>query len=157
MAWAAASEINNGGDARPLLAGLESHKAPGLNPDVFADNLYGYLILRSEGRASPSKVWRVTKKRIIGFLDALELQSGTTGLANATRRRVERCFLDDEISLPATIGATYAVSIDIEEPITDVMVAVEGVEPGSTVLSSRAEDVWGAFSYQLSTSSSPAR
>jgi hypothetical protein len=61
-------------------------------------------------------------ERLNAYLVALEAQSGTIELAQRSVRHLERLILEaTTLMCPLTIGSTYGVRVDVNQPIADVL------------------------------------
>lgn len=127
--WVAGLVIGRGEDARSLLDTLRHERAPGLDPQAVAYNLFRTAPL---ALARPpwawDELWPRVGDKVDGFLQALEEQSGAWRVARRARRALES--LTVSVSLvprPFTRNGIHALRVDTTAPIPNITVA-RGVE-----------------------------
>jgi peptidoglycan/xylan/chitin deacetylase (PgdA/CDA1 family)/SAM-dependent methyltransferase len=127
--WHAGLLIGSGKDARHLLKLLVNDCAPNLWPSIIAHRLFkSVLVSTCQLPAAWEKLWPSVEGRIKDFLVALEAQSQAVGLARRASTILERMVLQhSQVREPLTIGTTYAVRLEVTEPISDLCPTV-GVE-----------------------------
>ncbi len=122
--WCAGYAIGIGQDTSPLLARMEPVSLRSLDPDMVAGSLFdGFCtgeIYSLEGQRS---YWGRAAKENVAFLAALEARLAIPGLARGLGARLERKIAAMmSAAAPATWGRTYAVRIEITEPVAGVPV-----------------------------------
>lgn len=141
--WHAGLVIGSGKDAQHLLKLLVNDRAPNVWPPIIAHRMFKSVLLPTcQLPAAWEKLWPSVESRIKDFFMALEEQSQTTGLARRTGTILERMVLQhSQVRKPLTIGTTYAVRLEVTEPISDIcppkgaerlhcIVEMEGTELG---------------------------
>src|SRR4028118_1444605 len=141
--WHAGLLIGSGKDAQHLLKLLVNDRTPNLWPPIIAHRIFkSVLVSTCQLPAAWEKLWPSVESRIKDFLVALEEQSQATGLARRTGTILERMVLQhSQVRKPLTIGTTYAVRLEVTEPISDIcptvgaerlhcLVEMEGTELG---------------------------
>jgi hypothetical protein len=121
-AWSGGLLLGSEQDARLLLKLLENDKDPELNPTHIATAIFEAALLPA-GLSSMGwdALWPKIQHRVAQFLDGLEAQSTTPGLARRALRRLERMILEKSTAKrPFTVGATHAVRLEIAAPIPDI-------------------------------------
>jgi peptidoglycan/xylan/chitin deacetylase (PgdA/CDA1 family) len=121
--WAAGLELGAGKDARPLLALLADERAPDLDPAVVARMIFETLPLAAGWRpAALAELWPALATHLEAFLIQLEGQSQAAKLARRASVLLERMILErSSAQRPLALGQTYAVLVEITEPIVDVV------------------------------------
>lgn len=122
VCWTGALVLGSGEDARPLFDLLGDDKDPDLDPAHVANCLFEAMLLPTGLSVDDwYDLWLKVHQQLVQFLDQLEIQSEACGLTDRTLRLLERSVLVHvEILLPATLGATYAIRLEITEPIPDI-------------------------------------
>lgn len=121
--WCAGIEIGHGRDPKPVLDLLPDAHAPLLDPWQIAETLVEIVSLTLGvplGRWPDSGT--ATTALIDEFLADLEARSGTRRLRGAARRWIDRrrlAALDPE--RPARVGRLYAVEVEVDERLDDVV------------------------------------
>lgn len=141
--WHAGLLIGSGKDARHLLKLLVNDRAPNLWPSIIAHRIFrSVLVSTCQLPAAWEKLWPSVESPIKDFLVALEAQSLAVGLARRASTILERMVLQhSQVREPLTIGTTYALRLEVTEPISDIcptvgaerlhcIVEMEGTELG---------------------------
>ncbi|MBD2075732.1 glycosyltransferase [Phormidium sp. FACHB-592] len=119
--WAAGLSLGCTRDARYLLDTLEDWE-PQLHPQYVAECLFESA-LRSTCQAPNiwGSLWLKIEHFINEFLTALEARSQAPTLANRTQIILERLVVEHTTEpRPIAIGSTYAVRVEVTEPIADI-------------------------------------
>ncbi|WP_373506779.1 glycosyltransferase [Thiocapsa sp.] len=123
--WPAGLVLGRGQDARPLLGWLADAREPGLWPGNIAESLFESIPLpTARTPATWWQLWPVVAQPLGDFLDALEAQAGTPGLARRVIRLLE-CMIAErsDAPLPLLIGSVYRVDVEITRPLGDLVLA----------------------------------
>ncbi|MEH2178719.1 trifunctional glycosyltransferase/class I SAM-dependent methyltransferase/polysaccharide deacetylase [Nostoc sp.] len=122
LCYCAGLAIGSGKDARPLLDWLQDVRNPDLlSSDIVSSLLYGLPLRTCPPLSEYHKFWQNLQEPINDFLIALENHLGATGLVRRARSHMERIILDEAVQLrPVTVGITYAVRVEVTEPIQDL-------------------------------------
>jgi peptidoglycan/xylan/chitin deacetylase (PgdA/CDA1 family) len=123
LSWCAGLVIGRGGDARRLVPAVAPGcRCPELDPERVALNVFQAVpIPTCQGPEAWLDLWPRLQPSIDAFLDALEDRTGTAGLARSARTVLEgRVLATSAAPLPATIGRTHAVRVDVARAISDI-------------------------------------
>ncbi len=123
LSWCAGLLLGCDKDARLLLPAVKDDKYPQLDPNEIAKNIF-WAVPKSTGQTPAAwiQLWPSKERRINEFLLALEEQAQAFRLARRARNALECLILDHSESLrPLIVGATYAVRVEITEPIPDIL------------------------------------
>ena len=146
-AWNAALVFLRGEPMPPLLELLRGEPPTPLDPAGVASTFFEAV--RYETCRDPDiwlELWPRLESHVVKLLEALEARSKTPGLVSHGRIALEHMILDHAVQpRPLTIGRTYAVRIELTEPIRDVVpptssqrlhctVTLEGEKLGSLIL-----------------------
>lgn len=122
IAWAAGLLLGSGEDALPLLELLKEDREPGLDCHYIAYSIfYAAMLPTCQAPTAWFQRWEEVEPKLRTFLQALETQSTTSGLAKRSQTILERLILNCwEGSLPVVVGETYAIQLDATKPIPDI-------------------------------------
>jgi hypothetical protein len=123
--WPASMYIANGEDPQAVLESLAGIRAPSLNPERVGEELFHDIPLAA---GQTPDIWperfSVLEQEINGFLQALELASGVTGLAESAGRDLERRILESSaFGDRMAVGSSYGVRIDLAQ-------SIDAIDPG---------------------------
>ena len=122
--WLGGLLIGDGKEAAHLLGLLSNDRDPSLEPYWVADNIFDSAIIPTcKAHSDWHLLYPKIQKNIKEFLFALEAQSGATALASRSIINLEKMILQNtQVDEPVVIGSYNTVSIEITEPIRDVLV-----------------------------------
>ncbi|HZD11296.1 MAG TPA: hypothetical protein VE553_08130, partial [Candidatus Binatia bacterium] len=117
-----------GQDARPVLQALDDDRDPQLPPELVAAFIFESALL-SSGRDEHEwqQLWPQIEQNIALYLRELERQSRATGLARRALRLLEHSVASVLRKLPAVVGRTRAVNLEVTSLFPDVIRAA-GIE-----------------------------
>ena len=121
--WYAGFWLGRGEDGRHLLKLLANDRAPNLSPHRVAYRIF-LSITVTTCQLSPdwARLWPNIAGSIQDFLVALEQQSEAVGLARRVTIILERKVVEQsELTEPLTIGKTHAMTLEVTEPLADVV------------------------------------
>ncbi|MCC5636469.1 glycosyltransferase [Nostoc sp. CHAB 5844] len=147
LCWMAGFMLNLGEDAQSLL-NVVPESDPSLSPDAIALCIFSSAFLPNCYTSSSAgyELWQRLETDILKFLTALEKQSLAPALTRRVWIRLENLILDHSTTpRPVTVGSTYAVAVEVTEPILDITapatterlhchVSVAGQRLGSLIL-----------------------
>lgn len=123
-AWFAGLFLGEGRDAKHLLTALASDHDPSIEPYWVADNIFDAAIIPA--CKAPSDwylLYPQIETNLKEFLTALEAQSGSTELAKRSILTLQKMILENtQVERPIALGSYHAVSIEITEPVEDIVV-----------------------------------
>jgi glycosyltransferase involved in cell wall biosynthesis len=130
ISWFAGYLIGQGKNINHLLVLTNGVIDRDLDPCLIAADIFeSAIISTNESLAYWPTLWSCIEDEIKNFLKHLETQSQTFELARNSCSSLERMILQHTtIKEPLIIGATYAVSIEISEPIPDIMIPYQNAE-----------------------------
>ncbi|MBD2578570.1 glycosyltransferase [Oscillatoria sp. FACHB-1406] len=119
LCWSAGLLVGSGTDPLPLLELVRQDSDPSLDPYHVAYTIFKAAILPTcqtfDAWERLAAEWMPS---ILDFLNALEVQSRTLGLARRSANILEQLILQRaRIANPLTIGKTYAARVEVTEPI----------------------------------------
>jgi glycosyltransferase involved in cell wall biosynthesis len=125
--WPASLLLGQGKDARPLLQLMGELQAPYLDPVKVAACLFEYIPLAASGTSQDwLTLWPVVEERLKAYLAALEKKAEAAELAYRTPRYLEWLILETmNLKQPQTIGLSYGLRINVDDPISEVAVPLE--------------------------------
>ena len=120
--WAAGLVLGSGEDALPLLDTLQGEHDPELDPRRIAECIFKAALFPScRLPAAWIELWPHIEQRLSKFLAALEERSLAPMIAHRTRTQLERMILEHATApRPLTLGTTYAIQVEITEPIPNI-------------------------------------
>jgi peptidoglycan/xylan/chitin deacetylase (PgdA/CDA1 family) len=123
VCWNAGLALGHGGNPLTSLRAVSQECYPGLNPELLAEYIFKAPLLPSCRPLSAwDDLWPGLQGQIQEFLTALEAQSMTPTLTRRVFQRLENLILDHSTApRPLTLGATYAVRVEVTEPIPDIV------------------------------------
>ncbi|MEM7063909.1 MAG: glycosyltransferase [Cyanobacteria bacterium P01_B01_bin.77] len=143
ISWYAAFWLSRGEDARHLLELLGDDHDPTLAPTRVAHHIFKCVANATcQQPAAWQSLWPKIGENIQDFLQALEVQSQATGVARRSQASLEhRIIQSSPVTEPLSIGKTYAVRVEITQPVPDIasppeaecfycVVTLEGTELG---------------------------
>lgn len=147
LCWMAGFMLNLGEDAQSLLKAVPEPD-PTLCPDAIALCLFSSVFLPNCYTSSSAgyELWQRLETDICKFLTALEQQSMAPALTRRVCIRLENLILDQSTTpRPVAVGSTFAVAVEVTEPIVDInapanterlhcTVSIEGKRLGSMIL-----------------------
>jgi peptidoglycan/xylan/chitin deacetylase (PgdA/CDA1 family) len=122
LCGAAGLLLANEQNALALFNYVKQEHNPGLSADTIASNLFWGIILPHRKPASVwDELWFVKERQIKEFLRALEAQSKAATLTERVCKRLEKMIVEhSKAPRPLTFGSTYAISLEVTQPILDV-------------------------------------
>lgn len=134
VAWAAGGPIGRGESALPTLKLVEHDRDPTLDPRHVAARLYESVpVSACRAPAAWIRLWPDVERDLREFLEALETKSGAPYLSGQALRFLEQQIVSTQPhQRPIVVGSTYAVDVEVTEPIMDAE-----CPPSATVLSCR--------------------
>ncbi|WP_341528430.1 trifunctional glycosyltransferase/class I SAM-dependent methyltransferase/polysaccharide deacetylase [Nostoc sp. UHCC 0302] len=148
LCWTAGFLLSCGEDAIALLDVIPEERDPGLCPYTIALCIFSSAF-QPQCHTSTSasyELWQRLETDIYKFLTALETQSMAPALTRRVCIRLENLILDHSTNpRPVTVGSTYAVAVEVTEPISDITapattgrlhctISIEGKRLGSLIL-----------------------
>ncbi|MBE9127585.1 glycosyltransferase [Coleofasciculus sp. LEGE 07092] len=121
--WVAGLLIGGGQSTRSLLDLLVDNRAPELDPMQVAQYLFYALPLPTCCPLPDYHIlWQRLEAGINEFLVVLEAHATAIGLARRASTLLERFILEKSVALsPLTIGTSHRASIEVTEPIQDIV------------------------------------
>ncbi|PSB45447.1 glycosyl transferase family 2 [Cyanosarcina cf. burmensis CCALA 770] len=122
VCWTAGLVLGHNGDPLTLLGSVQQERYPGLKPELLAQYLFkAPLFPTCRSLTDWTELWQHWEGKIREFLQALEAQSQAPALSRRVCQQLENLILEHSIApQPLTIGSTYAVGVEVTEPILDV-------------------------------------
>jgi peptidoglycan/xylan/chitin deacetylase (PgdA/CDA1 family)/GT2 family glycosyltransferase/ubiquinone/menaquinone biosynthesis C-methylase UbiE len=105
-----------------LLSYVKQEQDPGLSADTIASCFFWAILLPHRKPASVwDKLWFEKERQIKEFLKALEAQSKAATFTERVCKRLETMIVEhSKAPRPLTFGSTYAISLEVTQPILDV-------------------------------------
>jgi peptidoglycan/xylan/chitin deacetylase (PgdA/CDA1 family) len=120
--WAGGVMLGNGEDATLLLETLREARDPTFDANEVAESIFQAAPLPTcRLPAAWVELWPTIEPRLDAFLAALEKQTLAPMLARRARKLLEQLILENATAgWPLSFGTTYAVRVEITEPIEDI-------------------------------------
>ena len=123
VCYCAGLALGSGEDARPLLTLIQDIRDPKiLSVSMISSLLYTLPLRTCPPLSEYHNFWESLEVPINDFLTALQNHLGVIGLVHRARPYMERIILEEVVELrPVTVGNTYAVRVEVTEPIQDLL------------------------------------
>ena len=127
--WVGGLLIGQDRDPLALLRDLGAERDPGLDPEIVALQLFQTVPLATaRSPAAWDELWPKVSAAIATFLAAVEQTASAPLFARRAMCHLERLTLDaSELPRPFTRGETYAVDVDVSQPVP-MLEGANGVE-----------------------------